>query len=93
MPARVTTPKRRGLVTLATRQDLVAQLHPTRNSLALGPGRIPAGSHTKLWWACPVAGDHAWEATVYSRTSGSAAAPAPDTRCPSRTPWQPSTRR
>jgi len=70
MPARVPTIKRRGLVALATRQDLVAQLHPTHNPLALDPGRIPVGSHTRLWWVCPVAGDHAWEAAVGSRTAG-----------------------
>jgi hypothetical protein len=46
--------------------ELVGSLHPTRNG-DLTADNIPAGSHTNVWWWCPVASDHEWEAAPRTR--------------------------
>ena len=48
--------------------ELVAQWHPIKNG-NLTPYNITAGTHKKVWWKCPVAEDHEWEASVSKRTS------------------------
>ncbi len=48
--------------------DLAAQWHPTKNG-DLTPDTV--GSANKVWWTCPEAPDHEWEAVLKSRTSGS----------------------
>ena len=53
---------------LATVKPLIAkQWHPTKNA-ALTPYDVYFGTHKKVWWKCPKGDDHAWEATVESRT-------------------------
>jgi hypothetical protein len=46
---------------------LVHEWHPTKNA-PLAPADVPAGSGDHLWWKCPRAPDHEWEAQVRSRT-------------------------
>jgi hypothetical protein len=46
---------------------LVHEWHPTKNA-PLTPADVPAGSGDHLWWKCPRAPDHEWEAQVRSRT-------------------------
>ena len=63
---------RRASVTnsLATQfPEIAAQWHPTSND-ELTPEGVAAGSHRKVWWKCPEAPDHEWQATVKDRTSG-----------------------
>jgi hypothetical protein len=56
---------------LATmRADLAAEWHAVKNG-HLRPEDVTAFSKAKVWWSCPVADDHEWEATVYDRASGS----------------------
>src|SRR5216683_2044655 len=55
---------------LATLFPLVAaDWHPTKNG-NLTPDKIVAKSHSKVWWLCPKAADHEWQATVNNRTNG-----------------------
>jgi hypothetical protein len=55
---------------LATLFPLVAaEWHPTKNG-NLTPDKIVAKSHSKVWWLCPKAADHEWQATVNNRTNG-----------------------
>jgi len=56
------------------RPDLADQWHPTKNGL-LTPSDIVAGTHKQIWWKCPVADDHEWQASAGDRT-------AYDTGCP-----------
>lgn len=46
---------------------LTHEWHPTRN-LPLQMSDVPAGSGMHVWWKCPRAPDHEWEAQVRSRT-------------------------
>jgi hypothetical protein len=46
---------------------LTQEWHPTKNA-PLTPADVPAGSGDHLWWKCPRAADHEWEAQVRSRT-------------------------
>lgn len=55
-----------------THPELYARLHPTLN---VDVAEITAGSARKVWWFCPVAADHVWEATVNNRTNGSTGCP------------------
>ena len=50
-----------------THPDLVAQWHPKKNG-DLKPGDFTHGSDKKIWWKCPVVGDHEWEARISART-------------------------
>ena len=34
----------------------------------LSPEQVPSGTRRKVWWCCPVALDHIWQASVESRT-------------------------
>jgi hypothetical protein len=45
---------------------LAEQIHPGRNG-GLCPEDIVAGSEQRLWWKCPAADDHEWEAAVARR--------------------------
>ena len=49
---------------------LAQEWHPTKND-EVTPDEVVAGSNKKVWWECPVAHDHEWEATVGSRVAGS----------------------
>jgi hypothetical protein len=62
--------KARGSVAGKTVADfpwLLHEWHPTKNA-PLTPADVPAGSGDHLWWKCPRATDHEWEAQVRSRT-------------------------
>ena len=48
------------------RPDLAEEWHPTLNSVS--PSDVSLGSAKSVWWQCPVATDHAWEAKVQSRS-------------------------
>src|SRR5438445_7937538 len=52
-----------------TRPELVAEWHPTKNG-ELRPEQFTAGSGEKVWWKCPAADDHEWQASIYSRAPG-----------------------
>jgi hypothetical protein len=55
---------------LATRApELASQWHPTRNA-DLRPEQVVAQSNRKVWWMCPNAPDHEWQATLNNRWSG-----------------------
>ena len=45
---------------------LAAQLHPGHNG-GLRAADVVAGSERRLWWRCPAAEDHEWEAPVAHR--------------------------
>ena len=49
--------------------EVAAQWHPTKNGDRLS-GDVKPKSSRKVWWSCPAAPDHEWEATVASRSSG-----------------------
>ena len=55
---------------------IAAQWHPTKNE-GLTPEGIPAGSHKKIWWQCPLSADHEWQATVKDRTASNGATGCP----------------
>ncbi len=46
---------------------IAAQWHPTKNA-DLRPDQVVYTSHRKVWWQCEQGPDHAWQATVESRT-------------------------
>ncbi len=46
---------------------VAAYWHPTKNG-SLSPSEITYGSGRKVWWKCPVAADHEWEASINDRT-------------------------
>lgn len=52
--------------------EIAIQWHPKND---LTPFEVVRTSHKRVWWQCPVAVDHVWEATVYNRT-------AHDSGCP-----------
>ena len=52
-----------------THPDISKQWHLTRNK-DLTPFDVVAGSNKKVWWKCPKADDHEWEAAVNNRTNG-----------------------
>jgi hypothetical protein len=59
----------------ATHPLVAAEFHPTKNG-KLTPLDISCGSSTnKVWWKCPVADDHEWEALVASRCINGAGCP------------------
>jgi superfamily II DNA or RNA helicase len=47
--------------------EIAKQWHPTKNG-GLTPWDVTPGSGKKVWWKCPVADDHEWEAPPVSRT-------------------------
>lgn len=47
--------------------DVASTWHASKNG-ALQPGSIMAFSGKKVWWKCSVRDDHAWRASVVSRT-------------------------
>ncbi|MFB2839652.1 zinc-ribbon domain-containing protein [Floridanema evergladense] len=52
-----------------THPQLADQWHPTKNG-GLTPEQVTAGSNKKVWWKCPVAYDHEWEAIIANRVKG-----------------------
>lgn len=53
---------------LATKYPAITtQWHPTKNG-AQSPTQFTYGSSKSVWWLCPKAKDHAWKATIASRT-------------------------
>ena len=58
-----------------THPDLAAELHPTKNG-DLRPQEIGAGSAKKLWWKCPKADDHEWQARPSKRSGRGDGCPA-----------------
>jgi len=51
--------------------DIALQWHPTKNEI-LTPLNVSSGSKKKVWWKCPVADDHEWEASICKRTRNNA---------------------
>ena len=49
--------------------ELIKQWHPFKNG-DLKPENFTAGSHKKIWWKCPLADDHEWEARISERIRG-----------------------
>jgi hypothetical protein len=47
--------------------DVAAQWHPTKND-GLTPADVKTRSNKRIWWKCPVADDHEWEAPPHKRT-------------------------
>jgi hypothetical protein len=45
-----------------THPHLLVKWHPIKNTVT--PSEVTAGSGVKVWWKCPVADDHEWQATV-----------------------------
>lgn len=54
--------------------ELAAQWHPTRND-DLRPQDVSPGSNKKVWWLCPAAPGHEWEAVVHSRAKANLGCP------------------
>jgi hypothetical protein len=50
--------------------DLATEWHPTRNG-NITPDKVVAKSTDKVWWQCSKGTGHEWDATIYSRISGS----------------------
>lgn len=48
---------------------LLAEWHPTKNG-DLYPFQVSFGSMKRVWWQCPVATDHLWQAQAGERTRG-----------------------
>lgn len=46
--------------------ELAKQWHPKKNG-ELSPDQFTKGSKKKVWWKCPVADDHEWQAIIGSR--------------------------
>lgn len=53
----------------STHPKLASEWHPTKNE-HINPNQISAGSGIKIWWKCPVAEDHEWQATPNKRSRG-----------------------
>jgi len=67
-----------------TYPTVAAQWHPMKNG-ELTPESVVFGSNRKVWWKCPVADDHEWQATIISRTEGETGCPYCSGRCPDAT--------
>ena len=52
-----------------THPELIKEWHPTKNP-NVTPDDITSGSRKTVWWKCPAAEDHEWEASVYNRALG-----------------------
>lgn len=53
-----------------THPEVVQKWHPTKNG-NLTPHDVLGGGYQKVWWKCPVADDHEWEATINNVLNGS----------------------
>lgn len=51
--------------------EIFAQIHPTKNDPKINLNKLTYGSHTELWWKCPVAkcDHHEWSVSVKNRTA------------------------
>jgi hypothetical protein len=52
-----------------TNPELLAEWDTERNA-GLDPRAVAAGSHRPVWWRCPVAPDHRWQAAPKTRVKG-----------------------
>ncbi len=52
---------------------LAREWHPSRNA-GLAPNSVSFGVRARVWWKCPEADDHEWQARVFDRVRGA--------RCP-----------
>src|SRR5262249_4075991 len=52
-----------------THPQLVAQWHPSKNG-DLRPEDFTASSTKRVWWKCPTADDHEWQALIRHRAEG-----------------------
>ena len=50
--------------------EIAKQWHPTKNG-NLKPEMVSKSSSKRVWWKCPEADDHVWDASVNSRFAGS----------------------
>lgn len=69
---------------LARHPSVAAQLDVARNG-GLTPEEIVATTDERLWWICPVADDHRWQAKGYDRVRNNSGCPACAGRQPSIT--------
>jgi hypothetical protein len=58
----------------ATRSDVAAQWHPTKNG-NLKPTDVTTGSTELVWWQCDSKRGHAWQQTVINRTRRNSGCP------------------
>jgi hypothetical protein len=65
--ARIRNAKLRGRVLSMTHPDLAAEVDVDRSGRT--PDQIPTAGREKVWWTCPTADDHRWQAPPYSRTN------------------------
>jgi hypothetical protein len=56
-------------LTLSRDLSLLREWDVERNA-PVTPGGVTRNSHRRVWWACPEAEDHRWEASVGHRTAG-----------------------
>ena len=54
---------------LTTNSPILAEWHPTKN-VDVNPSQLVKNSHKIVWWKCPVAEDHEWQASIYNRFKG-----------------------
>ncbi|MBI4528775.1 MAG: zinc-ribbon domain-containing protein [Deltaproteobacteria bacterium] len=53
----------------ATRPDLAAEWHPTKNG-TLTPSEVTVGAHKTVWWRCVRNPRHQWRAEIHARHGG-----------------------
>jgi hypothetical protein len=57
-----------------THPEITREWHPIKNG-NLAPFDVVAGSRKKVWWNCPVAEDHEWDAQIYNRVGRGSGCP------------------
>ncbi|SFF45286.1 zinc-ribbon domain-containing protein [Blastococcus tunisiensis] len=65
----MTSPRRSKHGTIADHPRLAAQFDPAANG-GLTADQVNVGTNERLWWSCPVAADHRWQATGANRLRG-----------------------
>lgn len=50
---------------LTTHPELIKEWDFSKNTIS--PAEVVSGSHVMIWWKCPAADDHEWQATVCNR--------------------------
>ena len=63
---------------ITTHPELIKEWDFSKNTIS--PADVVAGSHVIVWWKCPVADDHEWEASLSNRTTKNTGCPC----CPGR---------
>lgn len=51
---------------LSMNSSILNEWHPTKN-IDVNPSQLVKNSHKVVWWKCPVAEDHEWQAAIYNR--------------------------